>query len=53
MAEEFYEKGRSLFELKKYEESLQAFNSAIELDPDDVLNWKDWFDCGLGLFFFI
>ena len=21
----------------------------IEIDPDDVINWKDWFDCGLGL----
>ena len=29
---------------------LVALADWIEIEPDDVINWKDWFDCGLGLF---
>ena len=31
---------------------LGALADWIEIEPDDVINWKDWFDCGLGLFYF-
>ena len=27
---------------------LDALADWIEIEPDDVLNWRDWFDCGLG-----
>ncbi|MDF1533086.1 MAG: tetratricopeptide repeat protein, partial [Methanosarcinaceae archaeon] len=33
-------KGHALYDLEKYEEAIEAFDRAIELDPKDAFNWN-------------
>lgn len=38
---------------KELYHGLVALANWIGIEPDDVVNWKDWFDCGLGMLSFI
>lgn len=46
-AEEWYEKGVELYDLENYTEALEAFNHAIEIDPNDD---GFWYRKGLTLY---
>lgn len=46
-AEDWYEKGVELYDLENYSEALEAFNHAIEINPNDD---GFWYYKGLSLF---
>ena len=46
-ASDWYDKGRVFHDQEKYEEAIECYDKAIQIEPEDIESWSDK---GLSLF---